>query len=174
MPNWCANNVTLTHEDPEMIRRAAEAFSGGNLLAEFIPLPHGKWDYTWCIENWGTKWDIGGPNETLNTLGPDRIEIAFDSAWSPPITAYEALTEMGFGIDATYYEPGMAFCGVWQDGYHDTYEYANMSAAEIRESIPSELDERYSISEWVEESENEEFLEDEEYSEDQDDSDASQ
>jgi hypothetical protein len=22
------------------------------------PYPNGEWDYAWCIENWGTKWDL--------------------------------------------------------------------------------------------------------------------
>ena len=39
MPNWCNNNLTLTHEDPAMILRAKEALDRGEFLNEFIPVP---------------------------------------------------------------------------------------------------------------------------------------
>jgi hypothetical protein len=42
MPNWCDNNLYLTHEDPEMIKKAKEAWNSGNFLATFVPEP----DYT--------------------------------------------------------------------------------------------------------------------------------
>jgi len=39
MPNWCNNGITLSHEDPEMIQRAAKALQEGTFLNEFIPVP---------------------------------------------------------------------------------------------------------------------------------------
>ena len=39
MPNWCANTLELKHADPEMIKRAKDAFEAGRLLDEFIPIP---------------------------------------------------------------------------------------------------------------------------------------
>jgi hypothetical protein len=42
MPNWCDNNLYLTHEDPEMIKKAKEAWNSGKFLATFVPEP----DYT--------------------------------------------------------------------------------------------------------------------------------
>jgi hypothetical protein len=39
LPNWCNNNLTLTHEDPAMIQRAFDALERGELLQEFIPVP---------------------------------------------------------------------------------------------------------------------------------------
>ena len=39
MPNWCNNNLTLTHSDPAMIQRAVTAYQEGKLLQEFIPCP---------------------------------------------------------------------------------------------------------------------------------------
>jgi hypothetical protein len=32
MPNWCNNNLTLTHEDPAMIQRAYDALERGEFL----------------------------------------------------------------------------------------------------------------------------------------------
>ena len=39
MPNWCNNNIELSHPDKAMVERAAKAFADGTLLNEFIPLP---------------------------------------------------------------------------------------------------------------------------------------
>ena len=53
MPNWCANTLTLEHEDPAMIERAKTAFAEGKFLKELVPPPSKDWDYNWCVENWG-------------------------------------------------------------------------------------------------------------------------
>jgi len=175
MPNWCSNTVTLEHEDPAMIERARKAFNEGRLLDEFIPVPqelrdavanfevnealvekHGysNW-YDYCVNEWGTKWDVGGDGaEAQNIEG--GLMLSFDSAWAPPTTAYEKLMEMGFRVYATYYEPGMCFAGIWDNGDDNYFEYSNMSAAEVRAEMPIELDEAYGISDYLEEMEEEE------------------
>ena len=189
MPNWCNNRVTLTHADPVMIDRAVKAYQQGRLLNEFIPVPQELVDtvaspgtqeealvaqrtantekfgfadwYTFCLTNWGTKWDVGGDGEFIEQDSPNEVELAFDSAWAPPIAAYEQLEGLGFEIEAYYFEPGMAFCGVWTNEFGDDYcEYTDMTPDEIREQMP-EIDERFCISdmleEWArEEAENEE------------------
>ena len=179
MPNWCNNTVELIHTDPEMIARARKAFADGRLLDEFIPVPadlhitagflgeaeaqkdleaqeqvnlakHGyrNW-YDFCVNEWGTKWDIGGGDGTDHTAEDrgTRLSISFDSAWAPPIGAYEKLMEQGFEIKAYYYEPGMAFAGIWDNGDDDYYEYGGMNSDQIAEELPGELDEMFCISE---------------------------
>ena len=178
MPNWCNNTLTLEHENPAMIARAKAAFLNGRLLDEFIPVPadlqivagsvgdaveqaklveqtelnrvthgYGNW-YDFCVNEWGTKWDVGGDDGVLNDIDGGII-VSFDSAWAPPCAAYEKLTEMGFKILAMYYEPGMAFAGVWEDGSDDYYEYGGLDSAGIAETLPSALDEAFCISESV-------------------------
>ena len=39
MPNWCDNNVFLSHEDASMIKRAKDAFDNRSFLNEFKPCP---------------------------------------------------------------------------------------------------------------------------------------
>ena len=175
MPNWCNNSVEIYHEDPAMIERVREAFNKGALLNEFIPVPadlhivagsvpvaeeaehklkeefnritHGytNW-YDFCVNEWGTKWDIGADGNPAQDI-PGGLMLGFESAWAPPCGAYEKLTEQGFRIRAMYYEPGMAFAGVWEDGIDSYYEYSDMSAAEVAECFPPELDEAFGISE---------------------------
>ena len=180
MPNWCSNNLTLEHDDPEMIRRAHEAFERGELLNEFIPVPedlkitagylgdgdaqkeleaqtkrnvekhgYGNW-YDYCVGEWGTKWDIGGDGQS--DVHPDgkMMHASFDSAWSPPVNAYEKLEQLGFRVNAMFYESGMAFAGSYCDGNCDDFSLEGMTADEIENDYP-ELDEAFCISESIRE-----------------------
>jgi hypothetical protein len=177
MPNWCNNTVNIRHDDPAMIERVRKAFLDGRLLDEFIPVPqalrdtvsgfmgedkraeheaqqaanvekHGyaNW-YDFCVNEWGTKWDIGADGQPALDQDGGGLVLNFDSAWSPPIGAYEKLMAMGFEILAYYYEPGMAFAGKWDNGDDDYYEYGGMNSDEIAETLPDDLDETFCISE---------------------------
>jgi hypothetical protein len=189
MPNWCNNNLTLTHEDPAMILRAKEALDRGEFLQEFIPVPedlkivagsvgdgdeqkelerktaenrekygYGNW-YDFCVGEWGTKWDVGGDGQT--DVHPDgrMLHTTFDSAWSPPVNAYDKLVELGFGVEAMYYEGGMGYAGSYSDGADEELNLDGMGADEIEQNYP-ELDECFGISESIREyeAENEEEL----------------
>ena len=189
MPNWCNNNLTLTHEDPAMIQRAYDALERGEFLNEFIPVPadlqitsgylgsgdeqkelerktaenrekygYGNW-YDYCVGEWGTKWDVGGQGQS--DIHPDgkMLHTSFDSAWSPPINAYEKLVEMGFGVEAMYYEGGMGYAGAYSNGADEELVLDGMSADEVEQNYP-ELDECFGISESMREyeAENEEEL----------------
>lgn len=189
MPNWCSNDLTLTHEDPAMIERAVKAFQSGKLLEEFIPIPdelrnpetgsyggdnaaekdalreelRAKYGYTgwydFCVAEWGTKWDVGGEGYSVDQVDPNTIKLSFESAWSPPTTAYSALANLGFGVKAYYWESGMAFCGMYvadEDGEFDDYrEYTDANSETVRDMIGEELDDYWGISEslaeWEEE-----------------------
>ena len=61
---------------------------------------------------------------------------------------YDKLGEMGFEVRAFYREEGMGFAGIYDNGDDDYYEYAGMSADEIEEQLPTELDEMFSISQY--------------------------
>jgi hypothetical protein len=179
MPNWCDNSLTLTHDDPAMIKRAVRAFGNSAFLNEFIPCPkelsdttsgsygdkeeqallmakqesniknygYSTW-YDFAIGEWGTKWDVGCGDGYINDIDGGLI-LSFESAWAPPTTAYAKLEELGFKILAMYYEPGMAFAGVYEDGTDDYYEYGGLDSAGIAETLPSALDEAFGISESV-------------------------
>ena len=104
--------------------------------------------YDFCVAEWGTKWDVGADGYNADDI-PGGLMLTFDSAWSPPVNAYEKLVDMGFSIRAMYYEPGMAFAGIWNDGDDDFYEYGGMTSEQIQEELPVELDEAFCISESV-------------------------
>lgn len=159
MPNWCNNTLNISHEDPAMIARAKKAYAEGKLLEEFVPFPTGEWDWNFCVNEWGTKWDIGGGDAHMVEQDANGVVFNFDSAWAPPTAAYAKLMEQGFTIIAYYYEPGMAFCGKWDNGSDDYYEYDGMTADEIEAMLPDDLDETFDISgqvaEWEAEQEEE-------------------
>jgi hypothetical protein len=107
--------------------------------------------YDYCVGKWGTKWDVDPYDPRDVIIEDNTIQFGFDSAWSPPIGVYEVLVEQGFEVEATYYESGMGYCGVWQDGCDDYYDISGMSADEVADTIPEHLDEGYGISETMRE-----------------------
>lgn len=118
--------------------------------------------YDFCVARWGTKWDVGGDNAYSDPVelkeGQNDVTLGFDSAWSPPVGVYEAMVEQGFSVTAYYYESGMAYCGKWWDGDDNYFEIGGLTAEQVREEIPEDLDECFGISESVAEweAENEE------------------
>ena len=123
---------------------------------------HGYADwYAFCVAEWGTKWDLGGDGtEVKVSASGTSLTVSVDSAWAPPVAAFEKLEEMGFSVKAYYYEPGMCFAGIYNDGCDDYYEYSDMNSEEVRETLPEELDEMFNIANdmamWEEENEEEE------------------
>jgi hypothetical protein len=45
MPNWCHNSFKVSHEDPVMVAKFAQAVREGNLFETFVPLSSGEWNY---------------------------------------------------------------------------------------------------------------------------------
>jgi hypothetical protein len=72
----------------------------------------------------------------------------------------EKFMDLGFRVKLFYYESGMCFAGIYDENGDDYYELSDMTAAEVAESLPEELDEMFGISEnmaeWEEEKEEEE------------------
>jgi hypothetical protein len=157
MPNWCSNTLRLEHEDPAQITRAVEGFKNREFFQTLVPNPTGEWDYDWCVSNWGTKWDVGGDSDP-NIESATAVSFYFDSAWSPPTTAYDALVEQGFRVYAMYYESGMAYAGIYDNGDDDYYEFSGQNSSEVADMLPTELDAEFGISECMAEFEDEEPL----------------
>lgn len=101
--------------------------------------------YDWCVTHWGTKWDVDG-SEGYTQLDDNTVSVYFDSAWSPPLGFYEHMTEeLGWFIEAYYYESGMGFAGKWINGEDEEYAIEGDSKW-VLENIPSEIDEMFQIS----------------------------
>ena len=106
--------------------------------------------YDYCVNEWGTKWDVGGDSawgDPAEIQEDGRLTLSFDSAWAPPTAAYDKLLDLGFSVRGYYYESGMCFCGVYDDGYDDYFEIGDMSWEQVKDEIPEALDEMFGISE---------------------------
>ncbi len=184
MPNWCNNRVVISHEDTAKLEALVAAVKEGKFCNHVIPVPEdlqivagsvsdpveqaelerktaenlkkygaGNW-YDFCVSRWGTKWDVDA-YETDIKIENNTIEFGFDSAWAPPVGIYEALVEDGFEVEATYYEPGMAFVGRWYMGEDECIEFSGETSETVRDVIGEELDDEYGISESMREYEDE-------------------
>mgnify|MGYP003348763106 CR=1 FL=1 len=106
--------------------------------------------YDYCVNEWGTKWDVGGDDGMITEDGPNALRMSFDSAWSPPIPAMEYFMDLGFKVKLIYWESGMCFCGLFDENGDDYYDYSGMTAAEFAEEINPEIDECMCIIENME------------------------
>ena len=148
MPNWCSNSISIQGSTETIKTLWDEANKeGSGLLNAMKPMPKelegttsptpqegqagykgpqptvdgfDNW-YDWRVSNWGTKWDID-PKEGLeftdNGDGTAQISGWFESAWAPPIEAYNTFIEDmdGCSLVADYHEPGMDFAGFYDNG----------------------------------------------------------
>ena len=121
---------------------------------------YGNW-YDYCVNEWGTKWDVGGDGDQATQVGPTDLRMNFDSAWAPPVPAMEKFQDLGFKVKLVYWESGMCFCGLFDENGDDYYDYSDMTADELEAEINPEIDECMGIVENLREWE-EENAEDEE------------
>ena len=181
MPNWCNNNIKITGPNKiiDKIEKIVKDESGksGQLLNHFHPMPEGlrnttadgskdkamikkygysSW-YDWAVDNWSTKWDVNEFHGVERTeLGIDESEISFgfDSAWAPPINAYDKFIEdnSNVTIRATYFEGGCDFMGIWDNGIDDCWTISDTAPKGSEDkfwktSAGKELDDLYGLTE---------------------------
>jgi len=162
MPNGCENRVYLEASPAEIeaIIMAVQGTDGDKgLLNCLLPEPdHGpdiegempNW-WNWRVANWGTKWEVSA-EITSHSVADGWINLAFDSAWSPPLEAlyaWEAADSESRNFNIRYIEWGMAFCGEADSrGINDSYSIP-LTAAEVQATIPVDIDEEFGISDNV-------------------------
>ena len=183
MPNWCNNDMNISGTK-EMMNNVESALKEGELFSKLIPIPaelnitagslghntpeqleleekesvnrekygYANW-YDYCVNEWGTKWDIS--LLSYQRLSETEISVCFDTAWSPAINAYEKMVDMGYEVTAYYYEPGMGFAGIFENGLDNYYEFNDLTADEVEEILPVSLNEIFAISDTIREYEEE-------------------
>lgn len=170
MPNWCNNVVTIKHKNKKALDRVVKAFNEEKLCAEFIPIPkeleestapnnspsrneliekygYPDW-YEFCVNNWGTKWDVN-PCGTSAQVKGNEVYLGFDTAWAPPTGLYDKLIEEGYEVEAFYFEGGMGFYGRYINGEDECGEYSSSK------DIPDYIDEVFNVRESMQEFEEE-------------------
>ena len=153
MPNWCNNNITIRGPKAKLEKILEQSKTDNvGLLNHFMKMPEelaettangetrpelekkygfSDW-YGWANNNWGTKWNVYAndfyPEDPKVELTKEenyeaQLSFGFDTAWAPPIGAYEnyLAENQDVTIKATYFEGGMDFMGIWED--YDDAEY---------------------------------------------------
>jgi hypothetical protein len=187
MPNWCNNSITISGptETIKQLWEDAHADMGKDtergLLDAMAPMPQelqgttapsesGEDWYNWRVNNWGTKWDVSDEGLEFIDNGDGTAEISgwFDSAWAPPIEAYNTfLDDMdNCSIEASYYEPGMDFGGFYRNGddiYFDNLQERLEQPTEEWDEQFREFEQEYDLlsEEWRFEQDEEDMLIDE-------------
>ena len=180
MPNWCNNSITIKGSTETLEPLKKVVADGEGLLEAMVPMPkelvdttspspegqtkvvdgHTNW-YDWCNARWGTKWDPDVHLEyTDNVDGTAEITGWFDTAWGPPIEAYNTFCEDmdGVYLEAFYEESGMCFVGCWDsEGGDDYYEYSDATSKTITDIVPAYLVEQFALDERLAEYEEEEL-----------------
>lgn len=153
MPNWCQNELYVWGEIEEL-RNFVGAMKGkrpvysdcmgdpesesyGYTMHALVPVPddvlaagYSEAGYNWCLENWGTKWDIREMLEEYDwdiefwndTEPEDHVEFiaSFESAWGPPDKFFKKVAPMFEKLSflLLYSEPGNDVSGYlyWDAG----------------------------------------------------------
>jgi len=123
MPNWCYNRLEVIG-DPEAVAafNSATTNSDGHLSFDcLVPMPAQMRDgdgwYDWCIEHWGTKWDVRGDevdsSHEVTDAGQARLTFDFHTAWAPPSEWLSRVAPAFPALQFTlwYDEPGACFAG---------------------------------------------------------------
>jgi hypothetical protein len=179
MPNWCSNSLRIGHKDPAKVQLVIDALANESFFSTLLPCPQElkdtvsgsvaenekeaheaqqalnreKFGYTdWYEHNlavWGTKWDIS--EVEIAEHEDNELYISFASAWSPPLRGYKNLRKLGYEIHAMYYESGMGFCGIWDEGDDEYYTIDEPDNQEwIDDNLPENLVEEMGIEAWME------------------------
>jgi hypothetical protein len=118
MPNWNENKLSVMDCSPELESYLKE---NGLSFEKIKPTPpellEGNGWYNWRLENWGTKWDLSEQEqrEVADQLISEDCDFqaTFMTAWSPPLQAIAALSEMfpNDQVALDYFESGCWFAG---------------------------------------------------------------
>jgi len=178
LPNWCDNSLTITHTDPELIRKAAEGFRGEGFLSAFMPIPEALQDtragaYADPVEQealiakqkanlaeYGYKdwydWAVANWGTKWDISGEEpmvsedglTLTVGFQSAWSPPIEFYKVLEEK-FGFGVEAYFYEGGMC--FYGEYSNGVE--NTVTFSCYDDLPDSVIDMFGIENWVEEEE---------------------
>ena len=138
MPNYCNNQATFVSDNPAIIKKIVNAANQEAVFDTFVPVEVSDNP----ISIWGCKWEASD----IVVLAQDihSVTLYFDTPWNPPIEFYQALEEQGIAVRAYYWEPGMAFCGRFDDGVDEEFPATEGE-------IPADIDAVFNINAQYEE-----------------------
>ena len=156
MPNWCMNNLDISHDDPAKMKELADRL-------ESLEQDQYK-DLIGFLKAFDPDWAYREACSADFSITEDTISANFDTAWSPPTELYETLEEQGFTVWATYYEPGMQLTGIYQDGWDNSVDLGDIDEDFWDTELGKELDDSWGIQEDMAQWEDEEDWDEDEES----------
>ena len=184
MPNWCSNDITISHPEPAKLEALAESVQRGKFFNHVVPVP----DDLFVNDSvfYGTEAEKVylemKKKSNIKKYGCeswyDYCSFRWGTKWD--VTSHEGketkvedgLLEFGFssawcpptGIYRAMMKQGFSVCafyhyefykcGKWDNGRVTNYDISGWSAEKVREKIP-ELNNRLNISHLIEELEKE-------------------
>lgn len=140
MPNWCSNTLIIDGD-----REALDDFLARNGKSldfnDYVPYPlryeimdalakcfgkqgisiidgFNRGGYEWCIDHWGTKWNVNPDAIFFNDTGHSLV-FSLLTAWSPPEGAIKAMSKAFPDLEFTL-EFEDEFCNFWGTSvFHD-------------------------------------------------------
>lgn len=119
MPKWCRVEGYVDG-DPDLLMKLEQAFRRGNPFQTILPIDEealgNNSDAIVEARNilWGTEWDVEDSADLIE-LGEDGLDLAFVTAWEPPIGFFRKLTELGLGMSFIYGAED-EFFGLYENG----------------------------------------------------------
>ena len=137
MPNWCEISLVITSENEQALNKLYLDNKTEDNELDFncvCPCPselmnseapnniddeqkqelidkygYPDW-YSWCCNNWGTKWNA---SDVECSHSDTQLTYTFNTAWGPPSQWFTKLTEKynNFDMRLEFEEPGMDFAG---------------------------------------------------------------
>ena len=151
MANWCQNIVYIS--GPKAKLDAIEHAANNKCLLNTLS-PLQDHEYNAVIEAWGTKWDPDFVDARRDH--DESLALSFETAWSPPVNAFEKYLETNKDVYVTLYylEYGMDFAGIWQtdkdecwDGITELFRENDNLNSDL-EDLDLEFNIRETVSEW--------------------------
>lgn len=96
------------------------------------------------IEVWDENYY--GDEESI-IVGQNELSLNGQVRWRPPIDFLQYLVDQGLSVSCEYHEGGLGFCGIWEDGEDEYYEYYDLlpEGWEYLREIDAEPDHRHMI-----------------------------
>ena len=104
---------TIPNKDGELPVAEEIKNPNGEVITTTYNFPNGKNDdrwYHWCIDNWGTKWDV---NISEGDIDEGYAEFEFQTAWSPASGIFDKIKDDYPNVDISWFydEPGCELAG---------------------------------------------------------------
>lgn len=114
MPNWVYNDIEIEGKPDDIrafLEKAAQPnewldksydFSFTNFVAPGADVDYDKDWYKTNVDLWGVKWDVCNSADVQVAPGDCFATIRFESAWSIPTPAFEAIVEQHPELDFVF------------------------------------------------------------------------